>query len=168
MTTTNVNDFLLAGGIAAAKFPTIGTTVKGTVVASEVTQQTDFATGELKFWDKDKQQPKMQAVITLQTDERDPAIEDDDGQRKLYVKGQMTAALRDALKAVGAKLDIGGTLAVKYVEDKPVDKGNPQKIYRAQYKPGTASVDATNDLLDGGSAEAPASSGAGVPADDLI
>jgi hypothetical protein len=155
------NDVLLGGGIPAAKFPTIGTTVKGTVVSSEVTQQTDFATGKPKTWDDGK--PMQQVVITLQTIERDPDVADDDGVRKLYVKGQMTNALRDALRAAGARLEVGGTLAVQYVEDEPsATRGfNPKKIYRAQYVAPT--LDQTNDLLGG----APVPAG-GVPADDLI
>lgn len=169
MTSTDVNDFLLAGGVPSAKFDNVGDLVKGTVVASEVTQQVDFATKKPKFYDDGN--PMMQAVITLQTDQRDPSIEDDDGRRKVYVKGQMTQALRDALRAAGSKVEIGGTLAVQFVDQENTGKGNPKKIYRAQYKPGAPSVDATNDLLGAG-APAPATSAPApapaVAADDLI
>ena len=163
-TTTDANDFLLSGGVPAAKFPTIGTLVKGTIEGSEVTQQTDFTSGAKKFFDNGD--PMMQVVITLQTDERDPQVADDDGLRKLYVKGQMQAAVREALRQAGARLERGGTLAVQYVEDKPSEKRglNPAKQYRAQYQPPT--IGAANDLLGGGQ-PAPAPS-PGVPANDLI
>lgn len=157
MSNDNVNDFLLGGGGApSAKFPTVGTTVKGTVVSNDVTQQTDFTTGEPKKW-KDGS-PMMQVVVTLQTDERDPAIDNDDGQRRIYVRGQMTNAVRDALRDAKCKLAVGGTLAVQYVADKASDKPglNPAKQYRAQYQP--PSSDAANNLLG-----APA-----VAASDLI
>lgn len=155
------NDLLLGGGIPAAKFPEIGTLVRGTVVRSEASQMTDFATGKPKSWEDGK--PMMQVVITLQTDERDPAVSDDNGQRKLYIPigKQIHRALSDALRAAGAKLEVGGTLAVKYVADKPSEtKGfNPAKQYQAQYQP--PSDTAANDLLG---AEAPT----GVPAESLI
>lgn len=159
--TDNVNDFLLSGGLPAAKFPTIGAIVKGTITASEVTQQTDYATGTPKFYDDGK--PMQQVVITLRTDERDPSIDGDEGLRKLYVRGQMTAAVREALRTAKAKLEIGGTLAVQYTEDKPSEKRgfNPMKVYTAQYKPPTS--DAANDLLGATEPAAPA-----VSTSDLI
>lgn len=163
MSTTDVNDFLLAGGTPAAKFDTIGTLIKGTVVAAEKTQQIDFKTKKPKFFDDGN--PMMQAVITLQTDERDPSIEDDDGQRKVYVKGQMQAAVRDAVKASGAKLDIGGTLAVQFYDEENTGKGNPKKLYKAQYKPGAPKV--SDDLL-GSDAPSSAPAANGPAADDLI
>jgi hypothetical protein len=144
--TDSVNDFLMGGGAASAKFPTVGTIVKGKITASEVTQQTDFSTGKPKFYDDGK--PMNQIVVTLATDERDSSVEDDDGSRKLYVRGQMLAAVRDAVKETGSKLDIGGTLAVQYIEDKPSSKGFPQKIYKAQYKAPDPTA-ASNDLLGG-------------------
>lgn len=154
------NDLLLGGGGApAAKFPTIGTTVKGTVLNSEVTQQIDFATQKPKFYDDGN--PAMQVVITIQTDERDPSIEDDDGRRRLFVRGQMRTAVGEALRAAGAKLEKGGTIAVQYAEDKPSNKGNPAKQYRAQYQAPSVQA-AANDLLGVG---APATSG--VNAADL-
>lgn len=152
MSATDVNTFLLAGGTPSAKFPTIGTLVKGTIVESEVTQQTDLE-GTPKVWSDGK--PMLQAVVTLQTAERDPDVDGDTGLRKLYVKGQMQAAVRDAIKQSGASgLEIGGTLAVKYTADKPAEKRghNPAKQYVAQYAAPTSGTDATNDLLGGSSA----------------
>lgn len=160
--TDSVNDFLLAGGIPACKFPEIGTTVKGTITASEVAQQTDYATGVPKTWDNGE--PMMQVIVTLQTDDRDASVDGDSGLRKLYVRGQMLHAVREALKQAQAKLEVGGTLAVQYASDKPSEKRgfNPAKQYVAQYKP-PAPGQAVNDLLNGTQAEPAAA--APAPAD---
>lgn len=154
MSTSDANDFILSGGVPYAKFPTIGSTVKGTVVGSEVQQQMDFDTGKPKFFDDGK--PMMQAVVTLQTDERDPTIDGDEGLRRVFVRGQMTAAVREALRAASARLEVGGTLAVQFTAEKPnPDKPHrkPAKQYVAQYAPPAAGVAAANDLL--GAAAAP-------------
>lgn len=143
-----VDDFLLGGGAPTATFKDapIGRTYKGTIVASEVTQQTKMGTGEPLTWDDGK--PRMQAVVTIQTDERDPANPEDDGQRRLFVKGDMQRAVREAVKASGAKsFEIGGTLAVQYVGDGQAKSGlNAPKLYRAEYAPPSPTA-ATNDLL---------------------
>lgn len=156
MSNTDVNDFILSGGVPAAKFPMIGTVVKGTIVGSDVQQQLDFDTGKPKFFDDGK--PMMQAVITLQTDDRDPSIDGDEGLRRVFVRGQMTAAVREALRTAGAKLEVGGTLAVQFTEEKVNPEKphrKPAKQYVAQYKPPAAGTAATNDLL-GTSSAAPA------------
>lgn len=162
------NDFLLSGGVPSAKFPEIGTVVKGTVLSAEVNQQRDFDSGEPKTYDDGN--PMMQMVVTLATDERDPDVDGDDGTRKLYVKGAMLAAVRTALRAASARIEPGGTLVVKYVADgTPSKKGlNPPKQYEAAYKPGTGT--AVDALLADGDAE-PAGVGAstgGPSAADLL
>lgn len=166
MSNPDVNDFLKGGGGApSASFDTPGTIVRGTIVRSEVTQQTEFQTGAPKFWSDGK--PMMQAVITLQTDERSAEVENDEGLRRLFVKGQMQAAVRDALKAAGADLETGGVLAVKYDHDEPAKQRgmSPKKVYVAQYQPPAANATAANDLIGGGGASAPA---AAAPPADLI
>jgi hypothetical protein len=157
------NDFLFSGGAPVAKFPSIGAIVKGTVTNSEVTQQTDIDQ-KPKFFDDGN--PMRQLVITLQTAERDPSADNDDGLRRLFVKGQMLQAVREALKAAGSKLENGGTLAVQYANDKPSERRgyNDQKIYRAQYQP-PAAGSGVNDLL-GGNAAQPVP--VGVASDDII
>ncbi len=150
MSSDNVNDFLMGGGgapTATFKDASIGRKYVGKIIASEVTQQTEMKTGEPKFW-KDGN-PMMQAVITIQTDERNLDIEDDDGQRRLFVKGEMQKAVRDAIKESGAKgLEVGGMLAVAYIGDgEPPERGlNAPKLYKAQYK-APDPVAATNDML---------------------
>lgn len=56
--------------------------------------------------------------------------DEDEGVRALYVKDQMKQALADAGKAAGVKsYGIGTRVIVRFIDQKPSSKGNPQKIY---------------------------------------
>jgi hypothetical protein len=141
------DDLLMGGGAPTCTFPEIGTTWKGQVVDKRTEQQRDFDSGKPLTWDDGN--PRLQVVITLQTDERDPKIAGDDGRRRLFVKGQMLAAIRKAVSDAGAQtVEIGGTLAVQYSGDgEPTRRGmNPPKQYTAAYKPPVAAV-GVGDLL---------------------
>lgn len=134
----DANDWLFSGGVPSAKFDSHGVTVAGTITAKPTTQQqTDFDSGEPKFWDDGR--PMLQVVVDLRTDLRDPDIEDDDGTRRLYVRGKhLTAAVRDAVRKAGGKaLEVGAELAVTYVgDDAPKRRGaSGAKQYRAEYRP---------------------------------
>lgn len=134
------NDFLLGGGSKSAKFENIGDSISGTIVTSEVKQQTDIATGALLTWDNND--PRMQLVVTLQTDLHDD--NDDDGQRSIYVKGSKksgTKSLHDAVaqavRDAGARgIEPDGTLSVTYTGTEPsATRGfNDRKLYKATYK----------------------------------
>lgn len=156
--TMDPNAFLLAGGVPSAKFPAIGTAVKGSIEHLEVQQQRDFTTGEPKYYDDGK--PMQMLVVTLATDERDPENADDDGMRRLFVRGQMLAAVRSAVRASGAQLAVGGTLAVKYVSDKAPEKRgmSPAKQYEAAYRPLAAAGQTDVDSLVGGAPSTPSAS----------
>lgn len=141
--TDTLEGFLSGGGAPAAKFAEVGVTVKGTVVSAELTQQTDPADGSAKTWQDGS--PRQQVVVTLTTDERDAAIDDDNGTRRVFVKGAMLKALKEALKAAGSKtIEPGAQLAVKYIGDG--EKTNPAysapKLYAAQYKAPVAAAGA--------------------------
>lgn len=155
---TSVTDFLTGGGGKSASFKDVGDTIKGTVVAAEMRQQIDIDTGKPATWDNGD--PKMQAVITLQTEDRDDA--DDDGIRNLYVKGSkkpesqsLAAALAAAIKKAGAPLDVGGTLACRYTGDGvPSKRGfNAPKQYAMSYKPPAIDL---GDFADAPAGTAPA------------
>lgn len=144
----DANSFLMGGGTASAKFEHIGSSITGRIArAPEVRQQTDLTTGEPSTWPSGE--PKMQLVIALQTDQRDPETPDDDGIRAVYVKGKsLTEAVRSAVKKAGAKgIEVGGTLTVTYVSDGEVTKRgfNPPKLYSATYAP--PSAQAANEFL---------------------
>lgn len=146
----NANDLLMGGGIKSAAFPDqqYNTTVGGAIVREpQVRQQTDFDSGKPKFYDDG--QPVMQIVVHVQTTLRDPADASDDGVRALYLRGQMQQAVRDAVRAVGAKgLQPGGELHVTYVRDEPNSRGRgkPKKVYEARY---VAPVGQANEALMG-------------------
>jgi len=127
------NAFLMGGGAKSAKFEAEGDKVVGTILSMEVKQQTDIKTGTPRTWDNGD--PMMQLVVTLHTDERDD--EDDDGNRTLYIKGQMQKAVQDAVRKSGARgLAEGGRLGVKFVSTaEPKQRGfNGAKQYAAQYE----------------------------------
>ncbi|MGM9380306.1 hypothetical protein [Streptomyces antibioticus] len=152
----SADDFLMGGSTPSAKFPTIGTAVTGRITTKPtVEQQRDYTTGEPKFWDDGK--PQMQLVVTLATNERDPAVQDDDGTRRLYVKGQMKNAVAQAVRAAGAPgLEAGGALTVQYTHDgeKTNPRFNAPKQFAAQYLPAAAAELHTPD--PGPAAPAPA------------
>jgi hypothetical protein len=155
-THTDIDDFLFGGGGSpAAKFPAPGATVKGTVIRATVQQARDLD-NKPKFWDDGN--PVKQLVVWLQTEERNPEIEDDDGIRRIFAGGSvkaesksMRAAIMEALRKAGsggrpARLEPGGTLAVRYVGDGPRNPQrpalNPPKQYVAQYEPPKPGVSA--------------------------
>lgn len=133
----SAHDILMGGGGKSVSFATIGTYVTGEImVEPESRQQVDLSTDQPKFF-KDGN-PQMQVVITLSTDAHDPTDPDDDGVRRLFVKGGMMKAIREAVRAAGRKrLEVGGRLTVTYAGDGVASKPgfNPPKIYSAVYVP---------------------------------
>ena len=87
MTNEAANKFLMGGGGKSASFKSSGDSVSGVIASMEERQQTDFDSGKPLEWDDGK--PKMHLVVTLLTDES--VDEDDDGVRRLYVKGNLSA-----------------------------------------------------------------------------
>lgn len=128
------NDFLLSVGVKSAKFEKVGDAVVGTITRRpEVQQQRDIATGEPKFWNDGK--PRLQLKVVLQTEERED--DEDNGERAVFIKGQMQTAVAQAVRTAGATgLEIGGKLQIKYVADgKVAQRGfNPPKVYEAKYR----------------------------------
>ncbi|GAA3832304.1 hypothetical protein GCM10022226_61920 [Sphaerisporangium flaviroseum] len=141
----DANDFLMQGGVPSVSFDRpIGHTVTGIIVRyPEVVQRTEYQTNKPMYWDDNT--PQMQLRVLLATDERDPSSRDDDGVRALYARHHMKDAIRDAVKAAGARLDVGGRLTVTYVGDAPPKTAGakPSKLFSAQYiAPAAAAVDA--------------------------
>lgn len=150
---TDPNAFLMSGGASApsASFLKIGDRHEGEIIepAPRITQQRDFESRALKFWDDGS--PMMQLVVTLQTDENDPEIEDDDGKRSLYLKYMLRDAVANAVKETGAKgLELGGWLSVAYVsQDKPKRRGaQGAKQFEAVYEPPDPNAAATEFLAE--------------------
>jgi hypothetical protein len=137
----DANELLMGGGSKAARFDGIGVTVTGRILDVTAKQQTDFTTGEPKFWPNGD--AMYQVLVRLQTEQHEDG--DDDGVRTLYVKGKsLTGAVREAVRGAGAKgLEVGGTLTVTYTGDGVSEKRgiNPPKLYAAEYvKPDPAAA----------------------------
>lgn len=149
------NAFLMGGGVPSASFQKIGASVCGTITEPlTIQQQRDYTTQEPKHWDDGS--PMMHLVVTLQTDENDPEIEDDDGRRRIYVKNNMKRAVSDAVRKVKAKgLEVGGHLTVTYTSNGEATKkgAQPPKLYSAEYEtPANAALhdDRSEDSVSGG------------------
>lgn len=126
----------------SASFKTPGDVVGGKILEiSEPIQKKKFRKDELDYWSNGK--PKMQVCITVQTDQRDPEIEDDDGRRGIWVldafrntEGSILNAVTTAIRNAGAKtIEVGGTLNVRLAGFDPQSQNpdNPRKIYQARY-----------------------------------
>lgn len=171
MTAIDVNDLLAEGAkVPAAKFESIGDAVAGTIAEVDARQCLVYGTTDLDWWDTAKTEPKMQVVITLQTDQRDASIEDDDGRRRVYAKkpSKMLTAIATALG--GRRLEVGGRLAVKFTDEEPHKNPafNAIKGYAAAYEPPASNAAA--DLLASETSAAASESATQPPADvaDLL
>jgi len=129
--------FLMGGSVPSASFLAVGAAVTGVICEPPtVQQQRDFTTGEPKAWDDGN--PMLQLVVTLQTDEFDAKIEDDDGRRRVYLKNNMKRSVADAVrKSKGKELEVGARLTITYLGDGEATKRgmNPPKLYAADYEP---------------------------------
>lgn len=144
---SDLDDLFAGGGAPTMKFVAIGDSITGVITGTEVRQQKDFTTDELKFWDDQK--PMMELVLTLATSLRDAGIEDDDGSRRVFVRGQMLTASRQAVrKAKAKKPDIGGRITITHSgEGEASKKGfNAPKLYEVTYEPPMAV--AVDDMFD--------------------
>jgi hypothetical protein len=120
------NQFLTGSGSPAAKFPTIGTTVAGTITTEPtVVQQTAFGTNEPLAWADGS--PRLQMVVEVNTAE---------GPQRFFIKAGLKNAVADAVRAAGVTgLQVGGALSVTYTGDlAPTRPGIAgAKVYAASY-----------------------------------
>lgn len=147
---------LLAGNSAKAFFTADsrpGDSVTGVIEKIESTQVNDFQTKQPAYWNDGK--PKEQIHIIIQTQLRDPSVDDDDGRRSLWVKGWgvQLNALRTACKQAGVKMpQPGDTITETYVG--LGQRGNapqPPKLYEFRIQP----ANHVGDMLDPSNTQAP-------------
>lgn len=151
MSLDDINTFMDTSGGAASAFPDgcpMGTKVTGKIVTASVQQQTDDK-GQPKFFDSGD--PMRLIVIDIATSDR--TSDEDDGIRRLYVKGgkgeayaptegsgkSMMEAIKDARREAGnVELVVGGELSVKRT-GVGTKKGMKQApfLYAAKYVPPT-------------------------------
>lgn len=148
------DDFLASGSGAPAiswAERKEGFKIKGQILSVQKTQQTKLTpTGPVPRTFDDGS-PMYQHVFTLQTDARNPEIEDDDGQRRLYVKGSpkpesrsLNAAVKVAANARGYRAQaemIGDYLEVTFLGKKLVD-GFQHNQFSAVLTPGVLAAPA--------------------------
>jgi len=139
--------FLMGGGGGPPsifnKADGIGTIRRITIESWEYrAQRDDDGKGnyKIKTWDSTGE-PMMELVVTGQTDLRDPSNEDDDGKRRVFIKGDMKKAVGAAVAA--AECDFigrGGVLTVARIDKLP-DEGKKSGawIHQARYVPPAAS-----------------------------
>jgi len=128
----NVDD-LLGASPPAVKFPEIGNNVEGYIVQIDRGIQRE-PSGTIKTWETGR--PRQQVILTLETSLQE--TDDDDGQRRLFVKGSMMKTMREAMRVAKVRGPrIGGYVTVAYTSDaKSASKGlNPQKLFEVTYTP---------------------------------
>jgi hypothetical protein len=110
-----------------------GTTVAGLVISQELTVQKDPKTGKPKM--RQGNPIRQLEVVILTGWQTDP---DDDGARKLFVRGNLQKALRAAILAAGDDdLRIGARLTIQYTGTGQAFNADyaPPKLYKAKYEP---------------------------------
>lgn len=129
----DAQSFLMGGGITGQKFPHVGFTVDLTWLSWKMAPQTDMDTGEIKTWADGRK--RMQMVVTAQGEATgitwetnayvETSIEDDDGVRALYIKGNLQKAIRDGIRNAGMKGPEVGMLTriTRGKSEKPKTKG---------------------------------------------
>ena len=79
----------------------------------------------------------MGVHVVVQTDERDPSIEDDDGRRTFYIEGRyLKEAVREAVRAAGSPgLEVGGRISVTFTHRENPHDTKSRKFWQVQYVP---------------------------------
>lgn len=113
-----------------------GTFRGGQVLSKTISDQTEMGNGKVRTWGDGS--PRKQMVLLLQTSER--ADPQDNGQRQLFIKGDLPRACREAFQAQGASdIEIGSWVYAAWVDDKAAKTAghNPSKVYQVVYaRPG--------------------------------
>lgn len=170
----------LGGGTVAAKWPTPGSEVEGTILSFRMGQQTDMESGELLFWEGKERveqsklkfpqsaKPVEQLIIETQGEPTgvtwetnryvEKALPDDDGMRTWYIKGALAAAVGKALREAGVRApEIGGRIkAVRGQDTKRQGSKYFSYTFTVKYTPASQNGEqAAGFLAQGGEAPDP-------------
>lgn len=155
---------LLAGNSAKAYFGANsqpGDTVTGVIEKIEPTQVNDFQTKQPAFWNDGR--PKEQIHVIIQTQLRDPSVDDDDGRRSLWIKGWgiQLKAFRDACRQAGVKIPKpGDTITERFVGlGQRGDAPQPPKVFEFHIEPASS----VNSLVNGSQPQQPVQQGSQQP-----
>tara|TARA_B110000211_G_scaffold229612_1_gene287676 strand:- start:243 stop:848 length:606 start_codon:yes stop_codon:yes gene_type:complete len=118
-----------------AKFDVVGDSITGALVDAEVAPVTS-PTGEVQV-DKNGN-PRQQIIYTLQTDNRDTEIDDDDGKRRVFAKWAIQKAISTCLADMGLArqgLQEGGTLTITHSATQTASQRgyNDIKLFEVSY-----------------------------------
>lgn len=111
-----------------------GTPRGGQIIDKKITNQTKLGTNEIIKWENGD--PRKQMELTLQTAER--ADPQDDGRRRMFIKGDLPRATKAAMKPHGVNdVEIGGWFYAAWVSEKPASRPgyNDAKVFNAVYAP---------------------------------
>lgn len=136
------------------------TVVTGRILAVVVRQKTKYNSNPPELEVFPSGDPKMEVVLTLDTDLTDPTLEDDDGARRIYINwwGDKRKGLEAAVRTAGDNdLRVGGTFTARYEglgEKKPGISA--PKLYTYWYdKPSTLGLAPAAPTAPAGPAVAP-------------
>ena len=155
---------LLAGNSAKAYFGANsqpGDSVTGVIEKIETTQVNDFQTKQPAYWNDGR--PKEQIHVIIQTQLRDPSVDDDDGRRSLWIKGWgiQLKAFREACRQAGVKIPKpGDTITERFVGLGPRgDAPQPPKVFEFHIEPASS----VNSLVNGSQPQQPVQQGSQQP-----
>lgn len=128
----------------------IGTSYTGTLADDPQTDHiTDPVTREPLYWDAGKQQPKLQVILTLDTDYRDPENQEDDGKRRIFFKSGMLQALQAEMRAQKIqRFGLGTRVTVELINMQPTQY-SPKKIFKVSLSGVTQWVPPQQRQVDG-------------------
>lgn len=155
---------LLAGNSAKAYFGANsqpGDSVTGVIEKIETTQVNDFQTKQPAYWNDGR--PKEQIHVIIQTQLRDPSVDDDDGRRSLWIKGWgiQLKAFREACRQAGVKIPKpGDTITERFVGlGQRGDAPQPPKVFEFHIEPASS----VNNLVNGSQPQQPVQQGSQQP-----
>lgn len=151
---------LLAGNSAKAYFGANsqpGDSVTGVIEKIETTQINDFQTKQPAYWNDGR--PKEQIHVIIQTQLRDPSVDDDDGRRSLWIKGWgiQLKAFREACRQAGVKIPKpGDTITERFVGlGQQGNAPQPPKVFEFHIEPASS----VNNLVNGSQPQQPVQPG---------
>lgn len=101
----------------------------------------NFETNEPDYWDTEKTQPKMSAVINVRVIAGPHSIGED---RSIWAQkpSNLFVAIADAQRAAGSRIEARGTLHLTFAGETPHEnkRYSPIKQYTAQYTPPTSAA----------------------------
>lgn len=133
----------------------------GVIEKIETTQVNDFQTKQPAFWNDGR--PKEQIHVIIQTQLRDPSVDDDDGRRSLWIKGWgiQLKAFREACRQAGVKIPkLGDTITERFVGlGQRSNAPQPPKVFEFHIEPASS----VNSLVNGSQPQKPVQQGSQQP-----